>query len=235
MNLWNDFMQAWAAVNSFDYHLAWQFHREACRFGDMLGVHDVDSPGSGSREEKEKENLRQLHWTLVETDFLFRLWYEKPSALKCPPMQVRFPSQIFPQTEQPKRARCIILIVWARAMFILSEFFDITQELGSEMTDEAQNKIDLFCKQIEELLDEWELLFMARSPTTWPMEAWIFADTVIAFYSFIIFMRRRACSNDQIAHPQAIKAARTVIQVILEFSDKPLTASHEGLQGFHTQ
>ncbi|KAL2859175.1 hypothetical protein BJX68DRAFT_252221 [Aspergillus pseudodeflectus] len=227
-------LTAWAAVNSFDYHLAWQFHREACRFGDMLGVHDVDSPGSGSREENEKENLRQLHWTLVETDFLFRLWYEKPSALKCPPMQVRFPSQISPPAEQPKRARCIIMIVWARAMFILSEFFDTTKGLASEMTDEVENKIDLFCKQIEELLDEWELLSMARSPKTGPMESWIFADSVIAFYSFIIFMRRRACSNDQIAHPQAIKAARTVIQVILEWSDKPLTGAHEGLQGFHT-
>ncbi|KAL2840522.1 hypothetical protein BJY01DRAFT_236726 [Aspergillus pseudoustus] len=228
-------LTAWAAVNSFDYHLAWQFHRESCRFGAMLGVHDVDSPSSGAQlKETDKANYRQLHWTLVETDFLFRLWYDKPSALKCSPTQVTFPSQFPPQKEQPNPARCIMAIVWARVLYILSEFFEITETLTGEVPSEVQEKIDISCKHVEELIDDWDLLSIARSPKTRPMEAWIYADSAIAFYSFIIFMRRRLYSSDQVTDPQAIKASRAVIQVILEWANKDISLSHQGLQGFHT-
>ncbi|KAL2807940.1 hypothetical protein BJX63DRAFT_55798 [Aspergillus granulosus] len=228
-------LTAWAAVNNFDYHLAWEFHREACRFGDMLGVHDVDLPASDSQlKETTKENYRHLHWTLVETDFLFRLWYEKPTALRCSPTRVAFPSPISPQKEQPRPARCILLIVWARVVYILAEFFEITEGMGSEIPIEVQGKIEFFCEQVEELIDDWGLLSRAKSPKTDPMQTWIYVDSVIAFYSSIIFMRRRSRSSDQVAHPQAVNASRTVIKVLLEWTDKATTPSNQVIQGFNT-
>ncbi|KAL4863345.1 hypothetical protein BDV12DRAFT_202189 [Aspergillus spectabilis] len=222
---------AWLAINNFDYHLAWQFHREACRFADLQGIHSVDSlPPGTPQEESEKEIQRRQHWYLVEMDFLFWLWYDKPRALRAPMSQVRLPAEISPQTKQPKWCDCVLFIVWSRALYILGEYYDHVDTLSGE---ELNRKIDHCCNQLSELLEDWELESVAKSPKLDTVKSWLYAESIIAFYSFIIFMRRKVSSSDQSVHPQEVNAARAVIRIIHEWSRKSVTPCGDQ-QGFHT-
>ncbi|OJJ54830.1 hypothetical protein ASPSYDRAFT_61332 [Aspergillus sydowii CBS 593.65] len=213
-------MAAWLAINNFDYHLAWQFHREACRFGDLQGIHNVDlSPARSPEEEAAKETQRRLHWFLVDIDFLFMTWYDKPRALRCPPTQVRLPAIISPATSQPKRGDCALFIVWSRALFILDDYFNAVETLTDE---ELVRQVDHCCNQLIELHDDWDLSSVARSPKLGQFECWMYAETVIAFHSIIIIMRRKIMAADQAAHPQAVQSARAIISIIHEWSRKDL-------------
>ncbi|KAL2815262.1 hypothetical protein BDW59DRAFT_176193 [Aspergillus cavernicola] len=216
-------LTAWLAINNFDYHLSWQFHREACRFGDLLGIHEVDSlPPGDPQEESEKEVKRRLHWYLVEMDFHFRLWYDKPAALQGSMAQVRLPAEISPQTKQPKPFDSILFIVWSRTLFILGDYLESREALRDA---ELDRKIDHCCKQLGELVEDWDLLSLARSPKIGEFKSWLYAESIIAFHSSIIFMRRKASTTDQMVHPQAVHAARTTIGTILEWSGKSLGPS----------
>ncbi|KAL3476698.1 hypothetical protein BJX99DRAFT_227547 [Aspergillus californicus] len=224
-------LTAWLAINNFDYHLAWEFHSESCRFGDLLGIHDVDSLPLGTPdEESDKEFKRRAHWYLVEMDLLFRLWYDKPTALKCPAAQVKLPLIFAPQTKQPKPYESIIFIVWSRVLFVLLDYLECDDTLT---VDQRDIKIDNCCNQLRELIDDWDLLSVARSPKIPHMKSWLYIESLIAYHSSIIFLRRRASGNDQLPHPQAVQAARAIISVILEWSDKCLAPSGEK-QGFTT-
>ncbi|KAL6230686.1 hypothetical protein BDW75DRAFT_60033 [Aspergillus navahoensis] len=208
----------WLAINNFDYHLAWQFHREACRFGSQLGIHDVDSTPLGTaQEEADKEVKRRLHWYLVEIDFLFRLWYDKPKALRCSPTQVRLPAEIAPATKQPKSHECILFIVWSRAMYLVADFFNDQETLPEEP---LSNKVNYYCNQVTELLDDWDLLSIARAPKISTVQSWLYAESTIAFHSFIIYMRRKTSATAMSTHPQAVRAARAIISIIHEWSDR---------------
>ncbi|CBF80352.1 uncharacterized protein ANIA_08345 [Aspergillus nidulans FGSC A4] len=208
----------WLAINNFDYHLAWQFHREACRRASLLGIHDVEStPPGTAQEEAERDVKRRLHWYLVEMDFLFRLWYDKPKALQCSPTQVGLPAVISPATKQPKPQECILFIVWSRAMHILMDFFNDQENLPEAALG---SKVDVYCNQLTELLDDWDLLPKARVPKTGAVQSWLFAESAIAFHSFIVYMRRRTSATFMGTHPQAVRAARAIISIIHEWSER---------------
>ncbi|KAL4790560.1 hypothetical protein BDV19DRAFT_382219 [Aspergillus venezuelensis] len=219
----------WLAINNFDYHLAWQFHCEACRFGAMLGIHDVDLGESGPpQDESAKEDYRRLHWFLVEIDFLFRLWYDKPKALRCAKVtQVKLPTEISPATKQPKRIECTLFIVWSRVLYIMDSFFEATETVSGQ---ELSSRVDHYCRQLAELAEDWDLLSLGRSAMVSLEKSWLYAESVIAFHSFIIFMRRKALGTDQTPHPQAVEAARLVIGTIYEWSERHVspTKEHQG-------
>ncbi|KAL4922104.1 hypothetical protein BDW62DRAFT_207873 [Aspergillus aurantiobrunneus] len=224
-------LTAWLAINNFDYHLAWQFHCEACRFGDLLGIHAVDSKPPGSpQEEAEKEAQRRLHWYLVEVDFLFRLWYDKPKALRCSNTQVRLPMEISPATKQPKSYNCILFIVWSRALYIIADFFNACETLPR---DDLSSKVDHYCNQLAELLEDWDLLTMVKFPKAGLIRSWLYLESVVALYGTIIYMRRRVSSSDQSAHPQAVQAARLITSIIHEWSTKHVSRYTEH-QAFST-
>ncbi|KAL4999799.1 hypothetical protein BDV10DRAFT_163883 [Aspergillus recurvatus] len=211
-------LTTWLAINNFDYHLAWQFHREACRFGSLLGIHDVDSTPLGTpQDEVDKEVKRRLHWYLVEIDFLFRLWYGKPKALRCSPTQVRLPAEISPATKQPKPHDCVLFIVWSRAMYLMADFFNDQETLPEEALG---NRVDHYCNQLTELLGDWDLLSIARAPNVGVVKSWLYAESTIAFYSVIIYMRRKTSATAMSTHPEAVRAARTIISIIHEWSGR---------------
>ncbi|RAH80430.1 hypothetical protein BO86DRAFT_400980 [Aspergillus japonicus CBS 114.51] len=215
-------LTAWMGINNFDYHLSWQFHREACRFGDLLGIHDVDSlPTGTAQEETEKDVKRRMHWYLVEMDLLFRTWYDKPTALGCPIGQVRLPAEISPQTKQPKPHNCILFLVWSRTLFIMANFFN--QVESSTASDHLGSTADTCCMELEELVSDWDLLSLARSPNLGRVKSWLFLETVIALHLFIIFINRKVSSAEQIVHPQAVRSARLIISIILEKSESPIS------------
>ncbi|RAH69715.1 fungal specific transcription factor domain-containing protein [Aspergillus aculeatinus CBS 121060] len=215
-------LTAWMGINNFDYHLSWQFHREACRFGDRLGIHEVDSlPLGTAQEEIEKDVKRRMHWYLVEMDLLFRTWYDKPTALRCPVGQVRLPAEISPQTKQPKPHNCILFLVRARTLFIMANFF--VQFEASRASDHLSTTANTCCMELEELVNDWDLLSLARSPNLGWVKSWLVLETVIALHLFIIFMRRKVSSAEQIVHPQAVRSARLIIGIILEKSESPIS------------
>ena len=146
-------------------------------------------------------------------------WYDKPRALRCPPTQVRLPAIISPATSQPKRRDCALFIVWSRALFILNDYFNTVETLTEE---ELVRQIDHCCNQLIELHDDWDLSSVARSPKLGQFECWMYAETVIAFHSIIIIMRRKIMAADQAAHPQAVQSARAIISIIHEWSRKDL-------------
>lgn len=175
--------------------------------------------------EAEKEIKRRLHWYLVELDFLFRLWYDKPKALKYPIAQVKLPAEISPQTKQPKPAHCTLFIVWSRALFLLDEFFSVLESSHGQAYAEVSSKTDNCCNELWELLTDWDMLSVARSPRIEPVKSWLYADSIIALYSFIILMRRKASNSDRSPHPQAVNAARIVINTIIEWAGKNVLPS----------
>ncbi|KAL4738350.1 hypothetical protein BDV11DRAFT_189766 [Aspergillus similis] len=206
----------WLAINNFDYHLAWQFHREACRRANLLGIHDVEStPPGTSQEEADKEVKRRLHWYLVEVDFLFRLWYDKPKALQCSPTQVSLPAVISPATKQPKPYECILFIVWSRAMHIVADFFNDHETLPE---DALSYKVDDYCNELTELLDDWDLPSIAKAPKVGTIQSCLIAESAIVFHSIIIYMRRKTSATVMSTHPQAVRAARAIISIIHEWS-----------------
>jgi hypothetical protein len=161
-------------------------------------------------------------------DFLFRLWYEKPRALHVPMSQVKLPAEICPQTKQPKWSDCVLFIVWSRALSIIGDYY---HHVDTRLGGDVNGIIDHCCNQLTELLDDWDLVSVAKSPKLDTIKSWLYAESIIAFYSFIIFLRRKASSSDQLLHPQEVHAARAVIKTMHERSGTP----HGDHQGFHTQ
>jgi hypothetical protein len=151
--------QSWTAIDNFDYHLAWKFHSEACRFSDNLGIQDGETPDSDLAEvDAEKNDKRRIYWHLVTTDCLYMLWYDKPSALKSPVSRMRLPVEITPRTKQPKFSDCVLFIVWSRALSLLEQFFDHSVRTEDDKIISFQEEVDSYCNQLEDLILDWDLV-----------------------------------------------------------------------------
>ncbi|PGH14915.1 hypothetical protein AJ79_02778 [Helicocarpus griseus UAMH5409] len=220
-------MTSWLAINNFDYHLSWRFHREACRFSGIIGLHLVDKSLSSGREDEEtKEEKRRIYWYLAQTDLMFRLWYDKPPALEGPILDVRAPSVIRPtNARQLTASETVLQAVWTRAVVIILEYYDSRKTDGPIRSEGNEGRVDSCCTQIEDLLIDWDLLNVVRSMASDDLMTWFFAETVIACYSFIVFMRRKASSTGHSVHPQAVHASRVIISIIIDFSGPTVSFS----------
>ncbi|OJK01844.1 hypothetical protein ASPACDRAFT_1853893 [Aspergillus aculeatus ATCC 16872] len=148
-------------------------------------------------------------------------WYDKPTALRCPVGQVRLPAEISPQTRQPKPHDCIRFLVWYRTLFIMANFF--VQFDASRASDHLSSTANTCCMELKELVSDWDLLSLDRSPNLGWVKSWLFLETVIALHLFIIFVRRKVSSAEQIVHPQALRFARLIIGIIPEKSESPIS------------
>ncbi|CAI7678479.1 unnamed protein product [Penicillium manginii] len=166
MDLMAASLTSWTAIDNFDYHLAWKFHSEACRFSEILGIQDVETSNSDlAEDDPEKNDKRRLHWHLVMTDCLYRLWYDKPSALKSPISRVKLPVEISPRTKQPEFTGCVLFIVWARMLFILEQFFELSASTEHDPGISFQEEVNSYCNQLEDLLIDWDLVDLpSRAP-----------------------------------------------------------------------
>lgn len=113
----------------------------------------------------EKERIRSLFWGLVQTDCLFRLFYDKPSVIKGSTDQVHLPSSVFPVSapsrSQPKAAQSIVNIVWTRIMFITNGFVDFMDNQSCDQRqqpDTLQSQVNYYCDQIKELVNDWAIV-----------------------------------------------------------------------------
>ncbi|KAI9375565.1 hypothetical protein BJX61DRAFT_118412 [Aspergillus egyptiacus] len=227
MDLLAAMMTSWLAINNFDYQLSWSFHREACRFASIMGLHLVDnSVRSGRTDEEKKEEKRRIYWYLAQTDLMFRMWYDKPPALEGPLLDVRPPSVIRPTHMTQLSARETVLqTVWTRVTVILFEYFDSIGADETVQSDREKDTIGRCCAQIENLLADWDLLSVVKSMASDDLIAWLHAETVIALNSFIVYMRRKGSMTTNNVHPQAVEASRVIISIIIEFSNLKISFS----------
>ncbi|CAI7611529.1 unnamed protein product [Penicillium pancosmium] len=211
-------LTSWTAIDNFDYHLAWKFHSEACRFSDLLGIQDVETPDSDLADVDAKINdKRRIYWHLVTTDCLYMLWYDKPSALNSPVSRMKLPVEISPRTKQPKFSDCVLFIVWSRALSLLEQFFDHSVHTEDDRIISFQEEVDSYCNQLEDLVLDWDLLSITRSSRLDDLTSWLFVDSIVAFYSCIIYMRRKTSVIDEKVHSQAVRAARNILAIIIEW------------------
>ncbi|KAL5355912.1 hypothetical protein BJX96DRAFT_171108 [Aspergillus floccosus] len=181
---------------------------------------------SGRKDEEKKEEKRRIYWYLVQTDLMFRLLYDKPPCIEEPVLGVRPPSVIRP-AKMPQLSACetILQVIWTRAVVIGVEYFDSINTDGSVRSEGDNNTIDSCCAQIENLLADWDLLNVVKSMASDDLMTWFYAESVIALYSIIVFMRRKASMAMNKAHPQAVQASRIIISTIIEFSNPTISFS----------
>ncbi|KAF9892128.1 hypothetical protein FE257_002534 [Aspergillus nanangensis] len=203
----------WSAINNFDYHVSWRLHREACRFANILGLHEL-ATGLQYSGDKTVDAKRSSYLYLTATDLMFRLWYDKPSALAGPISEACVSIAVECMTRHSKASISIMNMVWGRAISILLDFFTTSQDAQPE----REAKIERCCNEIEDLLDDWDLMSMIKIRKMDGIETWVYAECIIACYSFITCIRRRSSNDSNSIHPQALKAARLVITIIGEYS-----------------
>lgn len=95
---------------------------------------------------------------------MFRLWYDKPTALEGPILDVRPPSVIRP-AHMPQLGACetVLQAVWTRAVVILLEYFDSASTGGTAQSGGEQDATDSCCVQLEDLLADWDLVCISQS------------------------------------------------------------------------
>lgn len=152
--------QTWLAINNFDYQLAWKFHCQSCQYLQAAGIHRLDVIPAQSHEEEDRRNaLRTLYWHVLQTDFLFRMLYGKPSALPKNSERVNPPSAITLAESQPSRSAITIYIVWIRYTIMTKDLFRMLDNLPSEyITQEIAQSVEEYCNKLEELATEWDLV-----------------------------------------------------------------------------
>lgn len=148
-------------ITCFDCHLGWKFHCKACHFARVLGFDRVLAPPFQPPEEGTiQEDLRRLFFGLIIMDVLFRLFYDKPAALKYQSKHLESP-YIFPPPSNTPAGPTIVYMIWTRIMIIESEFFEYVGDNDVEQLRQSESfkqKVNSLCCQLEGLLDDWPVV-----------------------------------------------------------------------------
>lgn len=154
---------------SFDFDLAARFHTQACHFAKQLNLHRLDALSAVGVRDSELSAQRLGIWGLVLTDLFFRFFAGKESSLskEVSMSQVGSVDIVDVIGSRPRAARTIVQIVWGRVIFIAKEFFDhfdrIRETEAGKSTKEFQDKVDVLCDEIEEMIEDWHLVSYPES------------------------------------------------------------------------
>lgn len=149
---------------SFDFNLAWKFHKQSCLYAKQLGLHRLDVLASVGVNQKDLNNQRLGVWGLVLTDLFFRFFTGRESGISkdVSVSHVALPRISDPTCQRPKAAHTIIQTIWARITFIAKEFFEhydrIANMEGGKASQDFQDKVNALCDEIEEMFDDWQLV-----------------------------------------------------------------------------
>ena len=145
---------------SFDYHLAWRFHFEACRIARRLGL---DRPGPVRAPASEPnvldDTVRSTMFNMIQVDLLFQMFYDKPAAIKLALKDLDMPRILSPASMQPA-CTTIVFIVWVRILLIVEEFLATLNHHVAEPQplEEAKRKVDGLCDRLEEISEDWSIV-----------------------------------------------------------------------------
>jgi hypothetical protein len=148
------------AVENLDYSRSWKFHREACRIARVLELDQLDNPNNQRVDDDQTECKRRGFWQLVQTDYIFRLYFGKPAIITSTRFQVNLPSlklgtNVGAMTDAIGDTS---FVVTSRFAFITTEFFGALESYPNSKPNELNSKIDGLCDEIESLLVEWKIV-----------------------------------------------------------------------------
>ncbi|KAF2257930.1 hypothetical protein CC78DRAFT_549523 [Lojkania enalia] len=216
-------LTCWTAINNLDYHLSWKFHCMSCQFLRMKGTDLLDSTPAKTQEEENKRNmLRGLYWEVLQTDLLFRVFYDKPPAIKWSPDKVKAPSLFSPGHFRPRKNQVIPLVIWIQLTILTVEMVDFLDSVTQEERGEGfYDRVDRFCLETEELLKEWDLEILMKSENESIKMRFLYGDHVMNAYAMIVGIRRltRRPNSERPVDEVTLRAARKVNNLILYFNN----------------
>ncbi|KAF2746452.1 hypothetical protein M011DRAFT_468543 [Sporormia fimetaria CBS 119925] len=228
-------LTAYTTIHNFDYQLSWKFHCRACHFLKVKGVDRLDSvPIRSNEEEDRRQNLRYLYFLVLQTDLFFRMFNNKPAAIRWRPGRVKPPTLFTARDMNPSATQSIMYVVFLRYTIMTAEILDIIGDPTDKPRDtEVLQKVDDCCAQLEEIVREWNLLsLMENSPKA---DSWLWADHIMGIYIIIIGIRRlvREPNHEHTADPITLRAARMVVSIILRFNDENVASDENYFFYFH--
>ncbi|KAK6213890.1 fungal specific transcription factor [Colletotrichum tabaci] len=169
-------------------------HHLACEYAKGLHLHSLDGndyfAATGStRTDDDRKGM----WELIQKDLFYHLIYNKPATLypSLDKWQVNLPwLSLDSPPENVDNVSTISFLVRSRLTFILIHFFHTLEKLEHE--SEAVGAIEPLCHEVELLFEEWGIENWIQRSLHDQMDLWILAELVLAGYTSIIFMLRKA-------------------------------------------
>ncbi|KAK2015212.1 hypothetical protein LZ32DRAFT_602574 [Colletotrichum eremochloae] len=221
------------AAECFDFEMSLEMHHLACEYAKGLHLHSLDgndyfaATGSTSTDDDRKGM-----WELIQKDLFYHLIYNKPATLypSLDKWQVNLPWLSLDSLQgNGDNVTTISFLVRSRLTFILIHFFRILEEI--EYESEAVRAIEPLCHEVELLLEEWDLGNWIRRSLHDQIDLWTLADLMLAGYTSIIFMLRKATllkSNSP--DPASSDVHIPKLDCVLRASRRILELAHNMLQ-----
>jgi hypothetical protein len=170
-------ISSWSALQNLDYELAWNLHRRTCRIAKALGLLHLDQQPSQAAlpslptpphlgASTFRNQLRWGFWTLVISDLLFRLLFNRPSCISAEASceGIRLPDSADVKSERPMASVHATQTVWGRLTFIAKDFFDMVDRGlhldpdAAEQSGRFRMKVDEACEEIRLMVADWHLV-----------------------------------------------------------------------------
>ncbi|KAK1981210.1 hypothetical protein LZ30DRAFT_95489 [Colletotrichum cereale] len=215
------------AAECFDFKMSLEMHHLACDYAKGLHLHSLDgndyfaATGSASTDDDRKGM-----WELIQKDLFYHLIHNKPGTLypSLDKWQVNLPWLSFDSIQgNDDNLTPISFLVRSRLTFILIHFFRTLEKVECE--SEAVRAVEPLCHEVELLLEEWDLENWIQRSLHDQINLWILCDLMLAGYTSIIFMLRKATllksnspnldsSDVHILRPDcATRASRRILQL----------------------
>ncbi|ETN39196.1 uncharacterized protein HMPREF1541_05419 [Cyphellophora europaea CBS 101466] len=211
---------------SFDYTLAWKFHRQACEFVKQRGLDRLNALDMVGLTKTEIDNQRLGFWQLVLVDIFFRFFANKPSSISSEASVAS--SGVPPATDvthqRPRAGRTIVNTIWQRVLFVAKEFFEHYDRVsiidGGTKSHQFQKKVDSLCDEIEEMIDDWQLTLLMESYAKKPMDSWLCADTIVGTLNILLEMDKlRQSGAEPMVSERSKRAARLILDTTINFDE----------------
>jgi len=193
----------------------------------MRGIDKLDvDMAKTHKEENRRQGVRFFYFCVLQTDLLFRLFLGKPAVLKwSSTQQVKLPS-LFINDVKVNAPQAILYIVSLKYTVMTAEILNFFDEHASEEnSEETSRKVTEYCEQIEGLAAEWDLDLRSRSS-----EQAMYADLLLSIYASIIGIKRLTRSaNSETIDATTLRAARRVIDGLLQFTEKAIVPKENGI------
>ena len=135
----------------------------------------------------------------------------------------------------PTARYVMVVVVWVRYILLTAEAVDLIDKTHPGNRDSNFNqKIDDYCKQLEDVLLDWKLEAEMRSAETPIKHRVLMADHVMNLYAMIVGIRRlmRSPTHTNEVDNIALCAARKVVELTLYLTtDNSITSA----KLFHSQ
>ncbi|KAH8723455.1 hypothetical protein GQ44DRAFT_741061 [Phaeosphaeriaceae sp. PMI808] len=228
-------LSAWTAINNHDYQLGWKLHLKCCHYVKTRKIDQLDvHPAKTFEEEDSRDGHRYLYWYVLATDMLFRLFYGKPTVMRWVPSRVKPPSILCAGRMHPSVFQVTVAVVWIRSTLMTAEMLnEIDNSTLPDANGEFLQKVDDFCKRLEDLMAEWKLEAALVDTSISEALRYLLADHVMTIHAIIVGIKRlvRPAGNPYAVDAIARRAARRVTQITLDFNvaqstpDRPIVQS----------